>query len=168
MAAPPPAPRDVPSGYTRGLLLTSGWAITAGVLSLLGFIFTGLGLILTIVFTLTALDVSVGLPFMGMGLALLCIGLPLLLWRYGKARQMAKVFRLGEATSGNVITVRQKRSVRVNRRHPWIITYQFRSVGREYNGQHTTLSDSSAELNPGQLVYILYLRDDPEWNILYL
>jgi hypothetical protein len=168
LAAPPPAPRDVPNGYTWRLLLTSGWAITAGVFSLLGFIFFLLGLILTLVFTLDGLDVPVGPPFMAIGLALLIIGVPIFLWRYGKARQMTKVFRLGEATSGNIITVRQNRSVRVNRRHPWIITYQFRSVGREYSGQHTTLNDTGVELTPGQLVYILYLQDNPEWNILYL
>ena len=168
MAVPLPAPRDVPPGYTRGVLLTSGWTITAGVLSLLGFIFTGLGLILTAVFNLIGLDVPIGVPFMSIGLILLVVGLPILAWRYGQARQMARVFELGEATSGNVLRVHQKQSVRVNRRHPWVITYQFRMLGQEYSGQHTTLSDSGPELNPGQLVYILYLRDNPEWNILYL
>ena len=162
MSAPLPAPRDVPDGYVREQLLTSGWAISAGVLSLLGFIFAILGLLLA------GLDVPVGPAFVGVGLVLLIVGVPVLLWRYIAARHMAKIFRLGEVTSGNVISVQLKRTVRVNRRHPWVISYQFRTVGREYSGRYATFSSSSAELQPGQLVYVLYLQDNPERNILYV
>ncbi len=168
MSAPLPAPRDVPPDYIRGLLLSSGWVISAGILSLLGFIFAILGLMLTVVFSLVGLNVPVGLSFVGVGVLLLIVGLPILLWRYIAARQMAKVFGLGEVTSGNVINVQQKRSVRVNRQHPWVISYQFRTVGREYSGHHITFNLPNASLKPGQLVYVLYLERNPERNTLYL
>jgi hypothetical protein len=161
---PLPSPRNVPPRYITRLLSTDGWAITAGVLTLLGLIFTPLGLLL-ILFLITA---PVGLPFMAIGLLFLAVGLPIILWRYRRARQQADIFRLGQPTLGRVVEVYQNLHVRINRRHPWIITYQFQATGRDYQGQMSILQLPLPGLQPGQSVRILYMEDDPQQNILYL
>lgn len=164
LPAPPPAPRQIPGSYGWRLLFIDGWGITAGVFALLGVIFTVLGTILA----LSLRDAPVGLPFLGLGILFLIFGFPLLWWRLSKVRRTLAVLRRGETTTGQIVDVRQNLHVRVNQRHPWLITYRFQALGRDYEGQHSSLNQKSGMLQPGQPVYVLYALDDPDQNTLYL
>ena len=168
LSIPPPAPRTVPPRYTWTLWLTSGWAITGAILALLGLIFTLLGTILVLSLVwLFGVGLLIGLPFMAVGVLLLAAGLPLLVWRYGAIQRTMDVLRLGEATLGEVVSVDQNYLVRVNRRHPWVITYRFQTGGREYVSEFTSFSQAIAEVNAGQSIYVLYLPQNPEESLIF-
>jgi hypothetical protein len=164
---PPPAPRAVPRRYKWSLWLTNGWLIAAGIFALLGAIFTLVGLVLFVIFALVGIEILIGLPFVAVGILFLGVGLPIIVWRYGEVRRATDVLRLGEATLGQVVTVDQNYFVRINRRHPWVITYRFQAIGREYRGKTTSLNPAAAELQPGQAIYVLYLPDNPHKSVPY-
>jgi hypothetical protein len=142
-------------------MLTDGWAIASGVFTLLGSIFTVLGLALTI----ALVTAFVGLPFLGVGIVALACGLAGLMWRYRQARKVVSVLKHGEPADGQIVSVEENLLVRVNHRHPWLITYRFRFGGSDYEGSVSTLK--RPDLQPGQPICVLYLPDMPECNVLY-
>jgi hypothetical protein len=163
LAEPPPAPRDVPAHFIWRIMLPEGWSIVAMVFLILGVVFTlvGAGLTLAIV------TAFVGLPFLGSGSLFLIVSLPILLWRYHKAKQKLHVFRMGQPILGEITDVHQNFAVRVNGRHPWVIHFRFQTSGRDYEGQVTTLKSGVAKYHPNQPVYVLYLSDNPQQNTIY-
>lgn len=163
LPAPPPAPRNVPRNYARRILFTDGWAIVAGIFSLLGVIFGLVGAVLTV----PVVTVFVGLPFVGLGVLFLAAGIPVLFWRYRNAQGTVDVLKVGEAALGEVVSVYQNYHVRVNGRYPWTIVYRFEVNGRGYEGKVTTLSRPDLKQQPGKPVYALYLRNNPEQNTIY-
>jgi hypothetical protein len=163
LAVPPPAPRPIADSYAWRLLWTDGWAIAAGVFTLLGAVFTLVGSALT----LGIITAFVGLPFLGLGVLFLALGGYGLNWRYRAAQQTVNVLRHGEAARGEITGVEENYSVRVNGRHPWIITYRFQALGREHTGQVSTLNPPGSQLRPGQPACVLYLPNTPEHNALY-
>jgi hypothetical protein len=137
--------------------------IVAFVFGLLGVIFglVGAGL------TLAIITAFVGVPFLLLGLIFLVAALLIGRRRYHRARQVVKVLRVGESTQGQIVDVHQDYAVRVNRRHPWVIRYQFRVNGQDYKGDVRTLNPVGASMQTGTPVCILYLPDAPQWNSIY-
>ncbi len=164
LTAPPPVPRNAPTNYIRRALFTSAAAITGLVFGILGIVFTLVGAGLTI----AIITIFVGIPFLGLGLLFLVVGGGLLFWKYGQARQKLAIYQHGEATLGEIISVQENYSVRVNGRHPWIISYRFQAVGQTYEGKYWTLENAGASYHPTQQAYILYKLDNPAQNTLYI
>ncbi len=160
---PPPAPRPISNNYAWKLLTSDGWAITAFILSLLGGIFSLVGVGLTI----ALITAFVGIPFLLLGLMLLGIGIALIIWRYQKSQQLVNVLRSGQATSGKITEARQNYSVQVNGRSPWVIRYSFQAEGQEYAGIVSTLNQVGGNFHVGEHVCILYLPAAPQWNSIY-
>ena len=104
---------------------------------------------------------------MAVGVLLLGAGLPLLAWRYSAIQRTVEVLQLGEATLGEVVNVDHNYLVRVNRRHPWVITYRFQAGGREYQSDFTSFSGAIVEVNAGQSIYVLYLPQNPEESLIF-
>ena len=163
ITAPPPAPRLISGKYTWRLLFTDIWGIVALVLGLLGVIFSFVGAGLTLVIV----TAFVGIPFLLIGLIFLAVALAVGTWRYDHARQVVNVLRIGKSTQGQIIDVQKDYSVRVNRQHPWVIRYQFRVNGQNYEGDVRTLNPVGASFQTGKMVWILYLPDAPQWNAIY-
>jgi hypothetical protein len=161
--APPPAPRLISGKYTWRLLLTDSWGIVALVLGLLGVIFSFVGAGLTFVIV----TAFVGIPFLLIGLVFLVVALVVGTWRYGHARQVVNVLRIGESTQGQITDVQKDYSVRVNRQHPWVVRYQFQVNGQDYEGRVRTLNPVGARLQTGKMVWVLYLPNAPQWNSIY-
>jgi hypothetical protein len=161
LRVPPSPPRQVPRNYIGRILSTNAIAIVAGILILLGAIFlpVGLGLILPIA--------AVGVPFAILGLAFLGVGVPLMVWRYRQAKEMAEVLRTGLSVLGEIVSVSQNYAIQVNGRFPWSIVYRFRVAGREFEGKVSTLSAPTLGQQAGRPVYVLYDRDDPARNTIY-
>jgi hypothetical protein len=161
--APPPAPRLISGKYTWRLFFTDSWGIVALVFGLLGvgFSLVGAGL------TFSILTASVGIPFLFIGLAFLVVALSVGTWRYDHARQVVNVLRIGESTQGRIIDVQKDHAVRVNRQHPWVIRYQFRVNGQDFEGSVRTLSPVGMRFQPGKMVWILYLPNAPQWSAMY-
>jgi hypothetical protein len=145
------------------MLGADGWAIVGFVFTLLGSIFTFIGVILTI----AIVTAFVGIPFALFGIPFLGAGGAALYWRYQQAQKTIQVLREGEAVQGQIVSLDQNYNVRINRRHPWIISYQFQAHGRTYQGQVTTLNPPGPGLQPGKMTYVLYLQNNPEHNALY-
>ncbi len=160
---PPAAPRPISDRYGWRLLFADGWAIVALVFCLLGFIFSIVGLALT----LGRITAFVGIPFLLLGLAFLVSSGGLLGWRYQKARQVVRVLREGDSTLGQISAVQQNYSVRVNGRYPWIIGYDFQVNGQTYAGMVTTLNQPGTQLQVGKAVWILYLATNPQLSSIY-
>ena len=163
LRVPPPPPRRVPRNYVWRLLMTDGWAITAGIFVLIGGIFGLVGGALTI----SIVAAFVGLPFVGVGLLLLVPGGLILVWRAGGAQTTAEVLRSGDAALGRIVSVDQNYHVQINGRFPWSLVYQFEAAGEPHEGKVTTLSQPDLSRQAGRPVYVLYARDDPERNTIY-
>ena len=163
IVAPPPAPRPISDKYMWRLLITDGWGIVALIFGLLGVIFSFVGAGLTFVI----ITAFVGIPFLLIGLPFLVVALVVGMWRYDHARQVVNVLRFGESTRGQIVDVQKDYYVRVNRQHPWVIRYQFRVNGGNYEGNVRTLNPVGASLQAGKTVYILYLPNAPQWNSIY-
>jgi hypothetical protein len=145
------------------VLVTDGWAVAAFVFGLLGMIFTLVGAVLT----LGIITAFVGIPFAGLGLLFLGGGVAVTGWRYQEAQKQVQVLRAGEAVEGQIVQVEENLYVRVNRRHPWVIRYQFCVAGQNYEGQVNTLNLPSPSLQPGHRACVLYLPQAPGQNVLY-
>lgn len=163
IAIPPPAPRELPRNYVWRLLLTDGWGITGFVFTLLGVIFTplGIGLILAII------TAFVGLPFIGMGMMFLLGGAALLVWRYSEAKKLAGILREGRPVLGKIESVLQNFHVQINGRYPWTIAYRYQVGGQDYRDKTTTLSQPDLSQRPGRGVYVLYQDGTPESSTIY-
>jgi hypothetical protein len=158
------APRQVPNRVLGRFLLTDGGAIAAGVLALLGFIFTavGVGLIIPII------TILIGVSFAGLGVLLLAAGIPIFIWRYRRAMESIEVLRTGVATLGKITSLHQNYQVRVNHRHPWVYEYEFQVHGQNYHGKVSTFNNPDPNQQSGSPVYVLYNQDQPEKNTLYV
>ncbi len=160
---PPPPPRPISNGYLWRLIMVDAWGIVGFVFALLGSIFTFVGIVLTI----AIVTAFVGIPFALFGMLFLVGGGAALYYTYQKAQKTIQVLREGEAVEGQIMNLEQNYNVRINGRNPWVISYQFRANGREYQGRVTTLNTPGAGLQPGETAYVLFLQNTPEHNALY-
>jgi hypothetical protein len=160
---PPPAPRPILNRYVWHLLSSDGWWIAGLIFGILGAIFSLVGAVLI----LGIITAFVGLPFLLIGLAFLGAGGFVFAWRYQEARKIVDVLREGETSLGKIIEVQENYSVTVNGRHPWLIRYQFRANGQDYEGRVNTLNPPGGQLQTGKSTYVLYLPSSPNWSSIY-
>jgi len=160
---PPPAPRSISDSYIWRLLASDGGAVAAFVFLLLGAIFTFVGLILTV----AIITAFVGIPFAVLGIIFLAVGGAVGFRQYQATQKIVEVLRTGQAAEGQIANVEENLYVRVNYRHPWTITYQFRVGEQGYEGKVTTLNMPGVSLQPGKKAWVLYLPEAPEHNVLY-
>jgi hypothetical protein len=155
-------PRNVPRSVIWRMLLADLWFIGAAVAEILGLIFLGVGVLM-----FALVDETLGWPFFITGALGLTISGPLLIWRVLHIQPALRLISEGSATSGEVREVVQNTHLRVNRRHPWVIRYNFQAEGREYQGVVHRLDPPEFMLQTGQPVYVLYFPEDPAKNTLY-
>jgi hypothetical protein len=163
LPVPPPPPRAISDSYTWKLFWADGWAVAAGIFALVGAIFAFVGFILTI----GIVTAFVGIPFAGLGMALLATALLVAVWRYRETQRIVWVLRDGVAARGRILSLQRNYSVQVNDRHPWTIAYQFQVEGRGYQGRLSTFNDPRQQFQPDGEACILYLPNMPEYNTVY-
>ena len=163
LIAPPSAPRSISDKYVWRLLTTDGWWIAALVFGLIGFIFSLVGAVLTILI----ITAFIGIPFLLLGLIFLGAGAWVFVRRYQNAQKVVNVLKAGEATQGQIVEVQENYSVTMGGRHPWMIHYQFEANGQEYKGEVSTLNQPGQQLQAGKAVYVLYLTTAPQWSSIY-
>lgn len=160
---PPAPPRPFSDSYAWRILASEGGAITSGVVAVLGFVFAILGLLLTFL----VVTIFVGIPFLLLGIVMIGVGGMIFFWRYQRALVRVAVLRRGLATRGSVVRLEQIPYYRVNRQHPWEITYHYLVEWREFEGKLTTLAEPGKHLQPGRAATVLYLAESPEQSLIY-
>jgi hypothetical protein len=160
---PPEAPRPISSNFAWKLMMTDGLAIAGFVLAMIGGIFTIVGLGLSI----AIITAFIGIPFALMGIFTLIGGGIMLYIAYQQKSEVVKVLTWGKTTLGQITSVEENLSVRVNNRNPWVIEYQYQVNGQTYPGKVSTLHTPAAPYQPQKQVYVLYLPDAPAKNALY-
>jgi hypothetical protein len=163
LPVPPLAPRLISDTYVWRLLFSDGWWIVVLVFTLLGFVFSLVGAVLT----LSMIAAFVGIPFLLGGIGFLVAGGWVFVWRYQKAQEVVSVLRIGESTPGKIVEIHADYSVRVNGRSPWVIQYQFQVNGQDYEGTVTTFNPLGQQLQVGKAVYVLYLPMAPKRSTIY-
>jgi hypothetical protein len=160
---PPLPPRPISDRYVWRLFLGDGWWITILILGMLGFVFfqVGAGLIIGVI------TAFVGIPFLLLGIGFLIAVGWVAVWRYQIAQKVVNVLRVGEAARGQITEVLQDYSVSINERNPWVIRYQFRANGQNFEGKITTFNPLGQHLQTGKAVSVLYLPADPKWSSIY-
>lgn len=164
LVTPPLPPRPVDRGQLVRQYFTSAIAILGLVFTILGFTFSMIGL----VFAFVMRGVPAFWIFPLVGLFFLIDGLVLSFIRYTQVQGYRRLMQDGQAALGQVTSARPNYHVRVNGRHPWIVTYRFNALGGDYTGSFSTLQDLGPASQPGAPVYVLYEPDRPERNMLYL
>jgi hypothetical protein len=163
LTPPPSLPRTISDSYVWRLVSTDSRSIAALVFGLVGIIFSLVGVALT----LAIITAFLGIPFLLLGIIFLGIGVWIFILRYQEMQQVVNVLRVGEATRGEIVECRENYSVRINGRNPWVIRYQFRANGQDYEGMVTTLNQPGQPLLAGKAVYVLYLPSAPKYNSIY-
>lgn len=163
LVLPPPAPRPIANSFVWKLLMPDALFIVGIIFSTLGGIFSVVGLALT----LALVTILVGIPFLLLGMAFFGSGLAAAIWRYQSARKTVQVLQVGQVARGEITSVEQNYNVRVNGRHPWLIRYRFGALGKQYEGQVSTMNRPGASLREGNPVYVLYLAESPAQNAIY-
>lgn len=160
---PPSPPRAISDRYVWRLLFSDSWGIAALILGFMGVIFSFLGVVLTI----GIVTAFVGIPFLLIGIVFLGISVGVFIWRRQETRKVVNVLREGEATHGQIVDLKENYAVSINGRYPWVIRYQFRVNGQDYEGKVTTMNQPGPQLQAGKGVCVLYLPTSPEWNSIY-
>jgi hypothetical protein len=153
----------------------TGSGVVALVFSILGLAFlTGAVVVAFILLTNEATDGStaVGQPpwivsvlFLSIGASFAAIGLALGWRRIASLRRVEALRQYGMQATGTITSVEQNVSVRVNRRHPWIVRYDYSVGGMQYHGTDNTF-DVPAGLKAGAQIGIRYDSQDPRRSAL--
>lgn len=161
---PQAAPRKLPSGYKRRLLLTDS------VLTIVGGIFLLVGLPFVIVFPIIGITTGMWLfVVIGGGLGGLFVILGGGMLYYGILQGFVKIRPLeyGQATIGEVVEIYRDTTIRINRQHPLAIVYVYKVHGNEYEGKIRSWKYDQDDLAVGDRVHVLYMPDAPEQSVIY-
>ena len=152
-----------------------GSGIVALVFSILGLAFLTVGAVLA--FTLLANEATdrsmtvdeprwvLGVTFLSIGAGFAAIGMTLGCRRVASLRRRETLRKYGRLATGTITSVEQNVSVRVNRRHPWIVRYDYSVGGMQYHGTESTF-DVPLGLKPGAQIGIRYDGEDPRRSAL--
>ncbi|HUF38198.1 MAG TPA: DUF3592 domain-containing protein [Anaerolineales bacterium] len=157
---PPPPPRSVPPGYARHLFFTH-------VIGLVGAIFFVTGLPFLVIFPAVALATgdwlflaiggSLGALFAMIGGLMFAAGIR-------HVGRTIETYRTGLTARGAVVDVVPDRSITVNGRNPWRVTYTYKVMGISHGGNtHTWYPLVEA----GSPVHVLYRPNEPDVSALY-
>jgi hypothetical protein len=155
----------------------SGSGVVALVFSILGlaFLTAGAGLAFALLAN-EATDRSttvgephwvVGVTFLSIGAGFAAVGMTLGWRRIASLRRGEALRKYGRPATGTITSVEQNVSVRVNRRHPWIVRYDYSVSGMQYHGSESTF-DVPAGLKPGAQIGVRYDGEDPRRSALEL
>ena len=152
-----------------------GSGIVALVFSILGLAFLPVGAgFVFVVLTNDATDQStavedprwvVGVTFLIIGAAFAAVGLTLGWRRLASLRRSEALRKYGMPSTGTITSMEQNVSVRVNRRHPWIVEYDYSVGGMRYHGTESTFH-VPVGLGPGAQIGIRYDGQDPRQSAL--
>lgn len=147
----------------------SGSGVVALVFSILGLAFLagGAGIALVRLASWGEPNWIVGVTFLGLGAAFAAVGGMLGWRRIASLRRREALLKFGMPAIATVTFAEPNASVRVNRRHPWIVRYEYDVGGRRYQGTESTF-DLPRGLAPGAQVGIRYDREDPRRSALDL
>jgi hypothetical protein len=153
----------------------SASGILSFVLTILGVVFLGTGAAMTILGTVSQVA---GAPsasssvLWGVGVVFLIVGgiaggvgivMGMRRRRLLRLRELLRTY--GYSTDATIVHVSQNIRVRVNRRHPWLILYQYKVSGVAYNGQET-MFEMPTQYIVGATVAIRYDPNDPAQSAL--
>lgn len=135
--------------------------IVSLVFSIIGFVFMPVGF-----FLLSYRETfPIGAIFTCVGGLILLAAFAVGFWRFRILRAREELLRFGVATEGTILSMVQNLSVRVNRRHPWIIHYQYMANGASYDG-HESLMNLPNRLVIGASIPVVYDRVNPSRSAL--
>ena len=155
----------------------SGSGVVALVFSILGLAFLTVGA--GFAFALLANEVTdrstgvgesrgvLGVTFLSIGAGFAAVGMTLGWRRVASLRRREALRKYGRPATGTITSVEQNVSVRVNRRHPWIVRYDYHVGGMPYHGIESTF-DMPVGLEPGAPISIRYDGEDPRRSALEL
>lgn len=155
----------------------SGSGVVALVFSILGLVFLTVGAGLAFALSANAVNYRsttmgeprwvLGVLFLSVGAGFAVVGLTLGWRRAASLRRSEALRKYGRPAVGTITSVEQNISARVNRRHPWIIQYDYSVGGIQYHGTETTF-DVPVGLAAGAQVGIRYDGEDPRHSALEL
>lgn len=155
----------------------TGSGVVALVFSILGLAFLTVGA--GFAFALLANDATdrpttvdeprwvIGITFLIIGAGFAAVGMTLGWRRFASLRRREALRKYGRPATGTITSVEQNVSVRVNRRHPWIVRYDYRVDGMHYQGTESTF-DLPVGLAPGAQIGIRYDGQAPRRSALDL
>lgn len=96
------------------------------------------------------------------------IGLPMALLARRANQREIRAFTHGEATLGNLLSFELNRSVRVNRRHPWELRWEFFVDDRRFTGELSSLEPGLLDPFAVERPVVLFDPKDPAVNTLWI
>ena len=153
---PPAAPRSLPKGYARRVLLTSNLS------TLIGGAFLLMALMMGVPMVVQKLWLPALIPaFFGLG------GIGLLRHGISHANSLLRAFRQGVAEKGKIASIGKDTTQSINNVHPWKLVYHFPVNGQLVEGKVISFDSTVGQRRPGQPLWVLYLPDQPEASTPY-
>jgi len=161
---PPPPPRALPKGYKAKVF----WKESPELYIAVGFII--FGALFGCSFTAAGAAAG-GLVFAGIGILFgglfLVIGGAVLYSGIRHGASKIRPYERGASVLGEITEIYRDTSIEVNGRNPWAVQYQFEANGAAIEGKTRTWKYAPKLKGIGDKVYVLYLPEDPEQNVLY-
>jgi hypothetical protein len=161
---PPMPPRTLPKGY-RTRVIFRGTP-----LFLVGFIFALVGAPFAFFFPLIGFAIGDYIfPIIGclLGGGFVVLGIVLAYFGYRAAIGKIRPFQYGLATTGKVVDLHLDTSIQVNGRSPYAVIYHFDVMGKPFEGKVLSWHYAAHQQAPGNVVWVLYMQDDPTQNVIY-
>jgi hypothetical protein len=139
-------------------------------LFLVGFIFTLVGAPFAIFFPVIGFAVGdYVFPIIGclLGGGFVALGLVLAFFGYRSAEGKIRPFQYGVATTGKIVDLHLDTSIQVNGRSPYAVIYQFEVMGQPFEGKVLSWKYATQQQAPGNVVWVLYMQDNPNENVIY-
>jgi hypothetical protein len=161
---PPLPPRTLPKGYKSRMYWKNSPMNTIGLIFAIigvsiGCLFPVIGLVSGLLL-FACIGGGMGLLFGGIGGAMLYSGVK-------TARGKLRPYEFGIAAPGEITDIYHDTTVEVNGRNPWAVQYIFEANGEAYEGKTVTWKYAPKLQKVGNYVWVLYMPDDPEQNVLY-
>jgi hypothetical protein len=131
--------------------LSTGLGIVALVFTILGVVFSIVGLALTAFVEPQA----IGITFFCLGCGFLAVGVGLGAIRLAAIQRRTWLLETGVKANGTIVELAQNMLVRLNGQHPWEVRYQYVVQGCEYQGSETMM-DLPAGYAQGASVAVRY------------
>lgn len=107
----------------------------------------------------------VGVTFLIIGAGFAAVGMTLGWRRLASVRRSEALRKYGKPANGTITSMEQNAGVRMNRRHPWIVRYDYSVGGMLYHGTESTFH-VPVGLEPGAQIGIRYDGQDPRRSAL--
>lgn len=161
---PPFPPRELPKGYQTRVMFRNTPVF------LVGLIFTLVGAPFAIFFPIIGISTGLWLFVLIGGLLggiFVILGVTMAYFGYRSVGGKVRPFQYGVATKGTVVDVHPDYSIQVNGRSPQAVVYQFEVMGQPYEGKVLSWKYASQQQAPGNVVWVLYMPDNPKESAIY-